>query len=76
VSASWLIAGQASAYDRLPFKLRVPRNGGAIGDLLVAPAPPGVTGWDFGPPDRDYPVYFDISGEQARLYLLGRAATA
>ncbi|WP_139344440.1 fibronectin type III domain-containing protein [Rathayibacter sp. VKM Ac-2630] len=75
VTAVWLVAGQAPAYQRIPAKLRVPRGGGAIGDLLVQPAPPGVTSWGFGPPERDYLVYFDIAGEQARLYLLGKAAT-
>lgn len=74
VSASWLVAGQASAFEELPWKLRVPENGGPIGDLIVAPPPPGVTAWGFGPPDRDYTAYFDISGEQAVLYLLGAPA--
>ncbi|PPH50574.1 hypothetical protein, partial [Rathayibacter sp. AY1E1] len=74
VELSYLVHGQASAYERIPGKLRVPKEGGAIGDLLVLPAPPGVTSWGFGPPERDYLAYFDISGERARLYLKGSPA--
>lgn len=57
---SYLSAGQASAYERLPWKLRVPRAGGRIGDLLLAPAPPGVIAVGMGEPDRDYPAYIDL----------------
>ncbi|MCJ1687797.1 fibronectin type III domain-containing protein [Rathayibacter sp. VKM Ac-2927] len=57
---SYLEAGQASPYERLPWKLRVPRTGGRIGDLLLAPAPPGVIAVGLGEPDKIYPAYIDL----------------
>ncbi|MWV50051.1 hypothetical protein GRS96_12305 [Rathayibacter sp. VKM Ac-2803] len=62
---SYLVAGQASAYERLPWKLRVPRSGGRIGDLLLAPAPPAVIVPGLGNPNIVYPghrfpAYIDL----------------
>lgn len=72
VTAVWLVAGQAPAYQKLPQKLRVPRGGGAIGDLLLVPAPPGAMSWGFGPPTREWGAYVDIAGERPVLYLNGK----
>lgn len=51
-------------------KLRVPTEGGALGDLLGAVPPPGAYVWGFGPPPSFInAIYVDLLGMVGGLYI-------
>ena len=53
------------------FQLRVPSAGGQLKDLITAPPPPGLASFGFGPPDRTYLFYVDISGLRPIFWVNG-----
>lgn len=66
LTGDWVQAG----WSELPGELRVPTEGGTLGDLITAAPPPGAVMWGYGPPPSNLGViYVDISGMKAGLYL-------
>ncbi len=65
----WISKGWSEVAGRL----RVPDEGGTLGDLLEAAAPPGSVMWGYGPPPSSLQnvIYVDISGMQPGLWLPG-----
>lgn len=67
LTGGWVAAG----WSEVPGGLRVPAEGGTLGDLLEAAAPPGAVMWGYGPPPSFLSgvIYVDISGIKPGLYL-------
>lgn len=66
LTGEWVLSG----WSELPGELRVPEQGGTLGDLLTKSPPPGAYVWGFGPPPRAMnAIYVDLSGVVGGLYI-------
>lgn len=66
LTGEWVAVG----WSELPGRLRVPTDGGTLGDLMTASPPPGAYVWGFGPPPRFInAIYVDLSGMVGGLYI-------